>query len=494
MLEKLRSFFLNRTIWAFWAVILWNGIGRNQQQGPPYWTRYAVTIGTLSLFLAPILAFEWWRPVLKKRLSTVQYSLIWGGCFVVYFPLAIFLLAPFQPLPLGEYDFWAAALWCFWLGVLLEINDVFQGKGRTVTWLGRLGLEKAIVLTLALLAVSLALMAVSSIGDPRFHTKEQLLVGFVIRPDKIVQHFDLFLSFSFQLFMMYMIGYACFFIHRHFLVSIILKKKGAVIYGLALLFTVAALYPILAQLLNWMPINDTFGRIFSANPFQFENGMGMLGIMLISLPVILAMDWFQQNHRIAGLEKEKMQAELSLLKQQLNPHFFFNTLNNLYALSLEKSDKAPESILLLSELMRYVIYKGNQPQVPIELEIRCLEDYIALQRLRIAIDSEITFTTSINDNTMTIPPLLLIIFVENAFKHGIEPAEKPGFLSLSLESSQKSLTFTCLNSFESLAPSAEGIGLQNLRRRLELLYPKRHILTIEKGNGIFKAVLKLQNQ
>ncbi|WP_428662808.1 sensor histidine kinase [Runella sp.] len=487
----LTHFFLAHTEWAFGAIIFWLSIGSANEKPASGWAIYFITIGILSVFLAPVLALEWKKMTLKKRLSTAQYGLIWILCYSVYLPCTAWLLSQYPQIPVRENMFWEALLYSVLLSIALEINAFIEKRSENIEWIRRLSVEKAIIFTLLLLAITLSAMAVSSLDDPRFHTQEQLLIGFVFSFEKLIRHFGLFLSFSLQLFLMYMAGYLCFVLNRYFLVSVILKKKGVLIYGLALLTTTAAIYPILAQLLLWLPINTTFGKVFPDNPFQFENGMGVLGIMLISLPIVLAIQWFNQNNQITNLEKEKMQAELDLLKQQINPHFFFNTLNNLYALSLEKSDKAPEAILQLSELMRYVIYQGNQPRVAIGQEIKYLEDYIELQRLRLTVDLNVTFEKSIDDEQRQISPLLLIIFVENAFKHGIEQAENPGFLFLSLSSNRNCLTFTCINSFEETAIQKDGIGLKNVRKRLALLYPDKHILIIEKEEGVFKAELTL---
>jgi LytS/YehU family sensor histidine kinase len=264
-----------------------------------------------------------------------------------------------------------------------------------------------------------------------------------------------------------------------------------ILYCLAGLAVVGIVYPIIAQLLALLPMTARLGNIFAENPFAFENGFGAIVIILLSLPVVLALQWSKQNSRIISLEKEKAQTELDLLKQQLNPHFFFNTLNNLYALSLQQSKQTPESILQLSELMRYVIYKAKEPTVQVQEEIKYLEDYMQLQQIRLKRKPDVQFKQEIGDGTPPIAPLLLIVLVENAFKHGIEPAEEKAFLHLSLHTTANRLYFSCTNSVEQDAEQTAGIGLANLLRRLVLLYPGKHLLRTGIENHIFKAELEL---
>jgi LytS/YehU family sensor histidine kinase len=206
---------------------------------------------------------------------------------------------------------------------------------------------------------------------------------------------------------------------------------------------------------------------------------------------VLATQWARQNNQIVSLEKEKTQTALDLLKQQLDPHFFFNTLNNLYALSLQQSKQTPESILQLSELMRYVIYKAKEPTVSIHDEIKYVQDYIDLQQIRLKKKLEVQFQQQVQPDAPRIAPLLLIVLVENAFKHGIEPAENNTSLHLHLKIENKQFYFSCINSVEGEPGSAPGIGLSNLSKRLSLLYPGKYMLETARENHTFKAKLQI---
>ncbi|MEM1216789.1 MAG: histidine kinase [Bacteroidota bacterium] len=172
---------------------------------------------------------------------------------------------------------------------------------------------------------------------------------------------------------------------------------------------------------------------------------------------------------------------------------FFNTLNNLYAMSITQDEAAPETVLRLSELMRYVIYQGQKEEVPLAAEIKYLQDYLELQQIRLAPSVNLQFTQDLHDEQQMVPPLLFIILLENAFKHGIEPAPEDAFLRIDLQTTATELSFCCTNSvdpdYESTHPT--GIGLTNLRRRLALRFPARHTLRSEATADTYTAILTL---
>lgn len=479
---------------AFIGLWFWLAIFQMQDNKIGGWGIYLSTLLVLLPTQTPGLFFSWYRTQTKANLKKSSFKSYWAGTFLICLPA----LTACSILLTGKgYDqsfFIQAAIGSLQLELLLMANEYYLKKVRHSSWVNKIGFEKAVLMSLLLLAVFLSAMAVSSIDNPDFHSKERLLIGFIFVPAKFINHFWLFLSFTLQFTFIYLCGYLFFFINSRLLVSIVLKQKGIIMYLLSVLATVSLLYPIIGQLLILMPMNQFFGRdIFSLNPFLFENGFGALSIMILSLPIVLALQWGQQNTRIISLEKEKSQTELDLLKQQLNPHFFFNTLNNLYALSLQKSDKTSNSILQLSELMRYTIYKGQQENVTIDQEIKYIEDYIDLQQIRLKNPLSFKFEKHISSENLKIAPLLFIVLIENAFKHGIEPAGETAFLSLHLQCDEKELKFICENSFDPDEISEhKGIGLDNLKKRLELLYPNRHSLDISSDNGTFKTTLQLK--
>jgi two-component system, LytTR family, sensor kinase len=193
------------------------------------------------------------------------------------------------------------------------------------------------------------------------------------------------------------------------------------------------------------------------------------------------------------LRIEKQQAELNYLKSQTNPHFLFNTLNNIYSLARDKSDLAPESILRLSKILRYMLYETGGAYIAIEQELKIMTDYIALEKLRYDDSLRINFNHDVEDMKQSLPPLLLIPLVENAFKHGASETRNHPFVDIHLSVSKRQLTFVVKNSAEKFSEERslkESIGLSNLRRQLELLYTDFNLST-QQDSSVFTATLKI---
>jgi len=216
-------------------------------------------------------------------------------------------------------------------------------------------------------------------------------------------------------------------------------------------------------------------------------------ISVFVLMILLFYNRIRYYKEVKDLQQQKLEAELDLLKNQINPHFFFNTLNNLYGLTINNSEKAPEVILKLSEMMRYTIYKGKEDFVTLEEELNYITSFISLQKIRLLNDSKITFTKHIENPTYEITPLLFIILIENAFKHGAEKLGENAFVSIHLTENSNEV---CLKVENSFLPSKgqqneQGIGLNNLKRRLFLLHPNKHELTTVINNNIYISTLKI---
>jgi two-component system, LytTR family, sensor kinase len=193
------------------------------------------------------------------------------------------------------------------------------------------------------------------------------------------------------------------------------------------------------------------------------------------------------------LRIEKQAAELNYLKSQTNPHFLFNTLNNIYSLARDKSDLAPESILRLSKILRFMLYETSGDYIAIEDELKIMNDYIALEKLRYDDSLQINFDTEIDEIKQSLPPLLLIPLVENAFKHGVSETRSQPFVDINLSVNQQQLIFVVKNSAETASaeqPVKENIGLSNLRRQLQLLY-KEYDLSAMQDESIFTTTLKI---
>jgi two-component system LytT family sensor kinase len=203
-------------------------------------------------------------------------------------------------------------------------------------------------------------------------------------------------------------------------------------------------------------------------------------------------DYRKLKEAAQQLRMEKQEAELNYLKSQTNPHFLFNTLNNIYSLARDKSDLAPESILRLSKILRFMLYETGGEYIAIEQELKIINDYIALEKLRYDDSLRVHLNQDIEDMKQAIPPLLLIPLVENAFKHGVSETRSQPFIDIHLSVNKRVLTFVVKNSAEFSTESRvkENIGLSNLRRQLELLYTD-YALSIQHTESVFTASLKI---
>jgi LytS/YehU family sensor histidine kinase len=200
-----------------------------------------------------------------------------------------------------------------------------------------------------------------------------------------------------------------------------------------------------------------------------------------------------ENDRLEAQLKLK-EAELKLLKGQIHPHFLFNTLNNLYSLSLEKSDRAPDLIIKLADMLSYIIYDCNSEKVPLSKEIDFINCFIELQKVRYE-DCDISLKLKGELNNKQIPPMILHTFVDNSFKHGTDKDSGKPWIKISIASKDGFLFFTIINSIRVKDESTEkaaGIGIDNVKKRLNLLYPERHDLIINNSGDRYSVFLKLE--
>lgn len=226
---------------------------------------------------------------------------------------------------------------------------------------------------------------------------------------------------------------------------------------------------------------------------QFVEGFNIAFFIIMAILLRISMYWIRDQRNKTELALREHQLELELLKTQLNPHFFFNTLNNIYSLVYKKSDSAPAAVMKLSEIMRYLIYESKSELVPLEKEVEQLENYIELEKLRIKDPDFINYQIKGDITSHIVPPMLLISFAENAFKHGKRKVISPGiFIEINAENDR--LTYSVKN-YLIKEPNnnhlGEGLGMQNTRRRLELLYPEKHRLGIDRDNNMYEVKLEL---
>jgi len=194
------------------------------------------------------------------------------------------------------------------------------------------------------------------------------------------------------------------------------------------------------------------------------------------------------------LEKEKLNSELAFLKNQISPHFFFNTLNNIYSLISINAEDSQKAVLRLSKLMRYLLYDSEHGNTKLSNEIDFMNNYIDLMKLRMSDKISLTISFPEKYEDISIPPLIFVPFIENAFKHGISYREK-SFIDISMKTEEGSVLFRCANSVvrngENVEPEHYGIGLENVTKRLNLLFPGKHELKINKSEKEFEVLLRI---
>lgn len=202
--------------------------------------------------------------------------------------------------------------------------------------------------------------------------------------------------------------------------------------------------------------------------------------------------WIRSQDLSREAERKRLATELQVLKGQLNPHFLFNTFNNLYSLALSKSDKTAAVIAKMSDMFHYILYECNAIEVPVSKELKLIEDYIDLEQIRYSERLSIQFDKKIGNRNYLVPPMLLYSFVENCFKHGSSPDPDLPWIKISLQVKNNNLIFEAINSVpNNKLANAEGVGIPNSKRRLELMYPRFHQLIIREDSNEFYIRLEI---
>jgi len=272
-------------------------------------------------------------------------------------------------------------------------------------------------------------------------------------------------------------------------------------YGLALFLTLlfGAFYSRFTGWAIWIPHMRTANPAhYLTEPKNFFVPVRIIRDWLDFCPIIgltfilhVIQDAYKREQHMRALEEGKHQAERDLLKAQIHPHFFFNTLNSLYALTMVKSDKGPEVVLQLSELMHYMLYDANAPQVSLDTEINHLRSYMDIEQLRFGDRLDLRCNIPADVNGQTVAPLLLLPFIENAFKHSLSHEKDKAWIHIDIILRQGDLRMHIANSCHPVKKTGEssGIGLTNVKKRLELTYPGQHQLNIRPGDEVFEVDL-----
>ena len=294
------------------------------------------------------------------------------------------------------------------------------------------------------------------------------------------------------------IGFAlAVYLNLNILIPKLLKTKNYIFYTFWLLLLLALsamlIQSIFVYLFKTKSFADQFGSMFSSHFFTAAFYVGVTSLFKF------VKDWLQLQEmtlKIAQIEREKLEAELNTLKAQLNPHFLFNSLNNIYSLALTNSPKTPDIILKLSDLMRHVLYESRENFIPVKNELDFLTNFIDLQRIRLNNQIDIQYTIGGNIPDKKVIPLLFEPFIDNAFKHGLRnPAPSP-YLHISINFQHEKMLFKIENNFNHTKPAHSsknsGIGLKNIERRLEYLYaPDEYKYEVSRTDDTFKIQLEV---
>ena len=293
------------------------------------------------------------------------------------------------------------------------------------------------------------------------------------------------------------------YINLFFLIPRFLKRKKYISFGLLQLLNIIVFFLLnffTSLLLEYKvgTINALFFKLILIE-FIYEFVLISLFLSITSFFKFLRdwIDYQEDSIKFKETQRQKLEAELKLLRGQINPHFLFNTLNNLYALSLDKSEKTPSMILHLSDLMRYMLYECRDNYVLIDKEIGFIKNYLELEKIRIGEKANIEIKVMGNTGLQQITPLLFIPFIENAFKHGVNKQlndssiriifdlEKQGVIKFIIENTKD-------NKEQSVDKKYSGIGIENVKKRLSLLYPEKYSLEITDSQNIFRVELIIE--
>jgi len=450
------------------------------------WWQFSLILLQISVELSPILLMKW----LSTKYVGLTQKLLWLGAFVLMPALLLLLINNPQShsFTLLTEDFTFILIWLIEGALIAEHWNTLKQKS---IWLKKLTLDKIILVIMLVVSFFMALV-LNSYDDPIANQPIKVNVDLIRNLTQLPMLFYYWL----QMFLLYSVLYLVYWLNHHYFIKRILSTHGVFtfLWMVTLFLLIAA--PIFTQLVLWFPLNQGVEHPLTGsgdhNPFSMWNiHLGIL-VLVITTPIINAF-LLQKNHRqVAELEKEKLHTELKWLQQQINPHFLFNTLNNLYALTLTRSERAPEVILQLADLLRFVVYKGSQAQVTLAEDIAYLKNYLALQQIRVENKCRLKVDFHLEQpESVTISPLLLVMFIENAFKHGIEPSDEPSWLTVSCKQQGRKLYFRCENSLvgsqkeqnrsfcrDTDHEENSGLGLKNVKRRLDLVYQQNYQLNV----------------
>ncbi len=488
------------------AVWLWSVISYSQEQRDDNWLHFFQVAARLLVEFTPLLLTQWLMQAAYFQARPAMHFLCWAAGMLAL-PLLLVHWSRLGLLPeLWMHQHWlaaSAASLIVWLHQLYQNQPWWERRGK---WLKKIwSLDNTIILILGIWVLFVSTLLASH-QDPLNHQPIPVEFNFVR-----IAHYPLeFLSYLAQFILIASMIFGYYWINRYFFIRKVLAQYGPLHFVLIALSFCMLSYAPLATIVLQLPLNQVQITLLPSenhNPFDWTNLGLAIWIVALSTPLILAFERQQQEKSLEQIKHQQVQTELLLLQQQIHPHFLFNTLNNLYALCLQQSPDAPKYLLQLANLLRYVITQGQGERVSLQEELNYLQDYLALQQLRVSNKTTLQFHLPEHiDPALHLPPLLLLMLIENAYKHGVENNNEPSQIDISVTLTQSQnkphhrtqLCFSCRNSLpqHSATPSKEqsttGTGLNNLRRRLQLLFGERFSLHSQAQGQHWVAELKLE--
>lgn len=320
-----------------------------------------------------------------------------------------------------------------------------------------------------------------------------IVFGYMFKISDVIERIDVIYSVLFHLSICLGV-----YLNLLLLIPLLLNRKKFVLYILLLVFLIIGI-TFLNQLTFSRFADVLLPDYYFVSQFNYlYTCILVAGYLIVVTFLKLSKSWFKLqeiNRHFTNIEKENLNSQLKALKAQINPHFLFNSLNVLYSLTLKQSNETSDAIIKLSDILRYVIYDSNKETVSIKSEVELINNYLNLQKYRIDSSSKINFETNIQDE-IQISPMLFLPLVENSFKHGIKGDILNTYVSISIFASNEMVQFEIDNNKginDSLTGKTEGgIGLTNIRKRLNLLYPDKHQFIIDEDETKFKVLLKIE--
>lgn len=279
--------------------------------------------------------------------------------------------------------------------------------------------------------------------------------------------------------------------NNDYLIPRLLLARNYLLYILSLGLAIICVCFPLSIVIHIVVENEELQTLIWSDSFFLFLIINVIFTVITTMVLKLVKQWYSDQKTTKELQQEQLQTELKFLKSQINPHFLFNSLNNLYALTLSKSDSAPEVVLRLSNILRYILYESNEGYVSVRKEMEHVKDYVAVEKLRLG--EGVTIDIDIDDTIQEDPvePMLFLTLVENAFKHSEDILPEKRFIRIHAKSLETGFRFLIENTFSPSKRDSEtgGIGLVNIKKRLTLIYPNQHDIKSSTTDGVYRVDL-----